>query len=162
MSQVSFSFSDILALAESIRQLSVASRQMRTGMWSALQSTVHFAVDPSLAACEKGLGDGDIMSGKQQEQDEQQKPGTPVTARPLETGADSPPPASSPTEGTGDAVEVAPSKVSEEKEEESREEETDKIFPERKKMVEGEDKVGGGGASEKVKSFISALPVGAF
>lgn len=50
-------FADILALAESIRALSVASRRIRTSMWSALQATNLFHIDMALASGEKELGD---------------------------------------------------------------------------------------------------------
>ena len=56
---VTFFFPDILGLASSIRELSQASRKMRTAMWSSLQATILFAQDPEIAAAEK-LPDDDL------------------------------------------------------------------------------------------------------
>ena len=50
-------FLDLLALADSIRGLSVASRRVRTSMWSALQATILFSLDPGLAAGDKEIAD---------------------------------------------------------------------------------------------------------
>ncbi len=60
---------DILALSESIRELSVSARRVRTAMWSALQSTVHMEVDFSLATGQKQLEDQHLLRGKSDEDD---------------------------------------------------------------------------------------------
>ena len=65
---------DILALADSIRLLSVASRHIRTSMWSALQATILFVLDPALAAGDKAVADDkclrptDDEEGKKEEE----------------------------------------------------------------------------------------------
>lgn len=46
------SFSDILALAASIQELTRASRRARTAMWCALMVTIHFDVNPELATAQ--------------------------------------------------------------------------------------------------------------
>ena len=64
------SFSDILALASSIHQLSVGSRRVRCSMWSALQATVLFATDPKTAAGETEIEDKEILKPKKQDEGE--------------------------------------------------------------------------------------------
>ena len=64
------SFTDILALASSIHQLSVGSRRVRCSMWSALQATVLFATDPKTAAGETEIEDKEILKPKKQDEGE--------------------------------------------------------------------------------------------
>ncbi|XP_040583370.1 uncharacterized protein [Lepeophtheirus salmonis] len=47
----------VIALAMSIRNLTVASRKVRTTMWSGLQATTLFYLDPEVATGEKNLRD---------------------------------------------------------------------------------------------------------
>lgn len=42
---------------------------MRTGMWSALQATLHLTFDPSLAVGEKRLDDSGLLSGRERRQE---------------------------------------------------------------------------------------------
>lgn len=57
----SISLLDVLALAESIRNLTLAAKRSRTSLWSALQVTVLFSLDPELAAGEATLTDESLL-----------------------------------------------------------------------------------------------------
>ena len=57
-----FHFPDILALSESIRGLSVASKRTRCAMWSALQLTILVNVDKDLAVGDKAPGDERLLN----------------------------------------------------------------------------------------------------
>jgi hypothetical protein len=58
---------EILGLAQSIRELSQASRKMRTSMWSALQATILFAQNPEMASGERLPADEAATSGPKPE-----------------------------------------------------------------------------------------------
>lgn len=74
----SFVLADILALANSIRDLSVVSRRMRTSMWSALQATIHYHVDSAVASGEKKLNDESALKSPSEElvEESQEAPDT--------------------------------------------------------------------------------------
>jgi hypothetical protein len=64
---VDSNFTDILGLAVSIRELSNASRRMRTSLWSSLQATILFAQDPQIAAGETLPNDDSARFGPKPE-----------------------------------------------------------------------------------------------
>ncbi|CAB4053898.1 Meiosis-specific coiled-coil domain-containing protein MEIOC [Lepeophtheirus salmonis] len=71
----------VIALAMSIRNLTVASRKVRTTMWSGLQATTLFYLDPEVATGEKNLRDlqREITGSSYPENDHKKDTNTTIT-----------------------------------------------------------------------------------